>query len=82
MKRDRGILPVVLFELSVMRETVRRFDRLGEPDALRLLSRLTILESKRGGSSICRLRDYTPAWITDRPSLFEQICRFLLRRIA
>jgi hypothetical protein len=46
VKRERDILPVVLFELSVMRDTVRRFDRLGERDAPRLLSRLTILESK------------------------------------
>ncbi|MGH9141567.1 MAG: hypothetical protein ACRD2I_10570 [Vicinamibacterales bacterium] len=47
MKSDHEKLPLALFELSVMRETVRGFrNRISEDDATRLLSRLALLESK------------------------------------
>jgi hypothetical protein len=45
MKRQ-DILPVVLFELSVMRTTVRRFPSRAEPESRYLLERLALLESK------------------------------------
>lgn len=46
MKPQQDMLPLVLFELSVMRQTVRGFGPAAEDDALRLLARLAALESK------------------------------------
>jgi hypothetical protein len=47
MKSDHEKLPLALFELSVMRETVHGFGtRISEDDSTRLLSRLALLESK------------------------------------
>jgi hypothetical protein len=49
VKDRRDILPLVLFELSVMRETVRAFAPRGQVEADRLLSRLALLESRALG---------------------------------
>ncbi|MGA8810754.1 MAG: hypothetical protein WB973_23015 [Thermoanaerobaculia bacterium] len=46
MKDRRDRLPLVLFELSLMRETVHRFAPAARDDARQLLARLAALESK------------------------------------
>jgi hypothetical protein len=46
VKNHRDILPAVLFELSLMRETVHQFGPAAAEDASRLLARLAVLESK------------------------------------
>jgi hypothetical protein len=46
VKNHRDVLPLVLFELSVMRETVHRFGSAAGDDAGRLLAQLAVLESK------------------------------------
>jgi hypothetical protein len=47
VKRGREALPLALFELSVMRETVRRFGpRVSRKTRAHLLSSLARLESK------------------------------------
>jgi hypothetical protein len=49
VKDHRDLLPLVLFELSLMRKTVHRFGPAGGDDAGRLLARLAVLESKAWG---------------------------------
>jgi hypothetical protein len=47
VKRGREALPLALFELSVMRETVRQFGPgVSRHTSARLLSSLALLESK------------------------------------
>jgi hypothetical protein len=46
VKSHRDVLPLVLFELSTMRETVHRFGPAARDDARRLLAQLAVLESK------------------------------------
>jgi hypothetical protein len=46
VKDHRDALPLVLFELSLMRETVHRFGPAAGDDAGRLLAQLAVLESK------------------------------------
>jgi hypothetical protein len=46
LKAHRDMLPSVLLELSIMRQTVREFGPAAGDDAKRLLERLAVLESK------------------------------------
>jgi hypothetical protein len=46
LKAQRDMLPSVLLELSIMRQTVREFGPAAGDDAQRLLARLAILESR------------------------------------
>ncbi len=46
MKDRRNILPLVLSELSLMRETVHGFGPAAGDDVQRLLARLAVLESR------------------------------------
>jgi hypothetical protein len=46
VKNHRKVLPLVLFELSLMRETVHRFGPAAGEESGRLLAQLAVLESK------------------------------------